>query len=312
MTQNFGYNPNPEASAAMADAQPRCYGEQIESLVRDDDGGDVFAYRALVWLLKQIPALANRWLLFLDGSLRLRSRNQGPYGTCVGMGTATALDLMQAWNIAEQGQAESLPALHSAVGAYGLARHASNDLGRHDGSYGSATIKAMLNWGLLYQMKYGAYDLSDYNGDTARLWAYRGVPAAMAVEANQHRLTAYQRVKSGEEVWALAGIGRPTIMCSQVGWNGSRDSDGAIRRNGRWAHCMCAGAARRTTSSGRRLILVMQSYGDNGIKGPYFSDQPLGSFYADIDDIDAAVRQGDSWAVADVNGFEAKGASPWA
>lgn len=312
MTLDGGYIPNPEAADALADSQSLCYGDQIAAMVAADNGRDVYAYRAVVHLLGRSAYLRGRHLKYDGERWRLRARNQGRVGSCVGMGTANALDVMQAYNITEEGQAESLPYRHSADAMYGISRHAIGMFSGKDGSYGAAAIRGGMEIGLLYERAYDGVDLESYSESRARQWASSGVPPAMRDEAGRHKLVAYQRVTSGEQAWALAGAGRPIIMCSQVGWDGERDADGAIRRSGRWAHCMAAGAARRTTRSGRRLLLVLQSYGSDYVKGPYYADQPLGSFYADVEDIDAAVRQGDSWAVSDAAGFAARGGDPWA
>lgn len=291
------------------------YRAALDVVAAGDDHRDVFAYRALVDVCRRSRALASRWLA-VDGTYRrLVARSQGAYGLCVGFASATILDIRAALDIVAGGDAEYLPALYSADGMYGLARMAAGDTSRGDGCYGSAAIRAMIQLGTLHQMQYQArgstvYDLRRYSGKRGRefgsSWNARAYQPLWEA-ARKRRVDGYYRVRSGEEAWTLAGLGYPWIMCSSVGFAGKRDADGAIEPRGRWMHAMAGGLARRTTASGRKLILVMNSYGNDWTSGPYFADQPLGSFYADVEVIDRMVRHNDSWAIVGVEGFEAKG-----
>jgi hypothetical protein len=110
-------------------------------------------------------------------------------------------------------------------------------------------------------------------------------------------------VKSAEEGWALLGAGYTVNMCSSLGFQGSRDQEGIIRRRGSWSHSMAV-TSRRTTQSGARLVLVHQSWGDDWTGGPYWQDMPWGSFWIHLEDFDAAIRQGDSFAHARYQGFK--------
>lgn len=291
-----GYTPNPEATEAFVRSLPPVYAEQVSALTDEaDDGRDCLNYRYLTGLIRQYGD-AVRWI---NDKKQLRSRNQNPAGTCVGFGTAMALDVSAAGDIVVRNEPERFAGTFSATWCYGASRDISGNLGRRDGSYGGAAAKAIREWGTLLQVG----ELEAYDFERARDWARRGVPEGLKLKAAQHKVVHTARLKSVEQAWSCIGNCYPFNMCSNVGWERERDSDGAIRRSRKdWAHSMSV-TSRRTTSSGRRLFLVHQSWGDNWTKGPYFEDQPLGSFWADWDDVDRAVLQSDSFTYSGYEGF---------
>lgn len=288
-----GWIPHPTETEAFARSLPPLYAEQASALQEDDDNEDRLAYRHLTALIERHDQ-GDRWLK--DG--RLNSRDQNPAGTCVGFGTATPMDVLAACDIAIRKEPERWVTTFSADWCYAASRHISNNLGRGDGSYGSAAAQAIREWGTILQLG----ELSGYDFERARLWARRGVPSSLRTEAGEHKVVHTARVVDADAAWSLVGNYYPFNMCSDIGWNNDRDSDGAIRRDGSWSHSMGV-TSRRTTPGGRRLFLVHQSWGNNWTDGPYWEDQPLGSFWADFDDIDQAVRQGDTFAYSGYEGF---------
>ena len=289
-----GYKPDPEGTEAFVRTLPLSYAIQALALKEDDDGRDCLNYRNLTRLIK-LHGDIDRWL---NESNQLRSRNQNPAGTCVGFGTATPLDILAACDITCRNEPELFKGTFSPDWCYGASRDISGHLGRSDGSYGGAAAKAIREWGTLLQID----ELEQYDYKKTRWWARYGVPEELKSLADPHKVIFTTRLEDAEEAWSCVGNGYPFNMCSNVGWNGDRDSDGAIRRKGSWSHSMGV-TSRRTTPGGRRLLLVHQSWGDNWTGGSYFEDQPLGSFWADFKDIDKAVQQGDSFSYSGYEGF---------
>lgn len=290
-----GYKPDPVATEAFVQSLPTSYAIQAMALKDDDDNRDMLNYRNLTKLIKSHVQSAARWL---NDKGQLHSRNQNPAGTCVGFGTATPLDILAACDIAVRNEPERYEGTFSPDWCYGASRDISGNLGRWDGSYGSAAAKAIREWGTLLQLE----SLDQYDYQRARYWARVGVPDEMKTKARPHKVIFTTRLKDIEQTWSCIGNGYPFNMCSNIGWKGNRDSDGAIKRKSSWSHSMGV-TSRRTTPSGRRLFLVHQSWGDNWTGGPYFEDQPLGSFWADWDDIERAIKQGDSFAYSGYEGF---------
>jgi hypothetical protein len=298
-TQNFGYFPHPEETEQFVATLPRSYWEQADLLVAADDNRDALNYRALVALLKQQNS---PWVRDVDGSIRLVSRNQGPAGTCVGFGTCTTCDVVAAADIAVRKEPESWMAMFAADALYAIGRHASGDLGRGDGSYGSAAAKGIREWGTVHQLVYDKIDLREYDYRRARSWAATGVPNEIRQLCGEHKFNSTIRIESIEQAWSLIGNGYAFNMCSGLGFQGNRDKEGAIAQRGGWSHSMAV-TSRRTTESGRRLFLVHQSWGDNWTGGPYWQDQPLGSFWADWEAIARGIRGRDCFAYAGYQGF---------
>jgi hypothetical protein len=197
----------------------------------------------------------------------------------------------------------------AADGLYALSRDISGDLGRGDGSYGSAAAKGIRECGVIHQRKYGDVDLTSYSADRCRAWAMKGVPQVVKDEAKKTPMRATTLLKSVEQAWAATGNGYAFNMCSDVGWDSQRDSDGACRRSGSWGHSMAV-TSRRTAGS-RRLFLVHQSWGNDWTGGPYWLDQPLGSFWADWDSIERAILQGDCFVYGDYDGFPRRQLPNW-
>jgi len=222
-------------------------------------------------------------------------------GNCVGNAEALITSTTQAVDIIEKGHPELFKYMGSPEALYAIGREAGNMLGSGDGCYGSAMADGETTIGTLWQTKYGDIDLSDYSVSRCKQYGRSGIPSSLREEALKYKiLTAYQ-VKSVDEAWSLIGAGYAINQCSNIGWNGSRDSEGAIRRSGSWGHSMAI-IGRRTTKSGRKLFLIMNSWGDEWTNGPLFEDQPTGSFYADYQDVAIAIGQDDVFVKIDVNG----------
>lgn len=221
---------------------------------------------------------------------------------CVGFGTHTAADTTAACDRIRRNSPSAVPALISPEWCYGASREISNTLGRSDGSYGSAAAKAIRQWGVVHQKKYPTVDLTEYDMARCRNWAAVGVPDELKPIAEPHKMLHTTNVKTAQEAWTLIGNGYGINMCSNMGWDGPRDSEGIIKRNGSWGHSMAI-SSRRTLKSGQRLLLIHQSWGDKWTSGPYWQDQPLGSFWAFIEDVEQGLKRGDSFAYASFEGF---------
>ena len=296
----FGWTPNPAATAAFVARLPTIYRDQIEEVCAEDDERDALNYRALTACLSS--AGLSHWLRERDGVACVRSLNQGPVGSCVGNAEARLLDVLAAVEICLGGEHEEFLATFSPDGLYGLGREKGGMLGRGDGLYGSAIADAVREWGTLHQVVYGAIDLRKYDPDRCREYGRVGVPKELKKLAVEHRVLHTALVRNAKEGWALLGAGYTINMCSSLGFQGRRDNEGVISRRGSWAHSMAV-TARRTTQKGDRVVLVHQSWGDDWTSGPYWEDQPWGSFWIRLEDFGAALAQGDSFVHAQYQGF---------
>jgi len=292
--RHFGWVKDPAGYTAYAATLPSAE-DFWDHLRASDDGSDRYSYRALRLCLED--AKLDRWLV-LDGNYaRIRSYDQGSIGSCVGNADAKRWAYMAALDIYLRLDPEEFVGMGCPEIAYGLSREMAGMLGRGDGSTGYGMAQANTEFGSAAQAVYGKYDLRDYSVQTCRQFGLRGVPKEIKAVAGQHKYSQYLRVDTAEKAWLCAGAGLPVNQCSSVGWDDprGRDEDGALRPRGSWGHSMCLGAARRTTKKGRKLILIDQSWGPDWTSGPYWLDQPEGSFYADLDAVGEAVSEGDSF-----------------
>lgn len=292
--RHFGWVKDPAGYTAYA-ATLSSAEDFWDHLRAGDDGSDRYSYRALRLCLEDTKL--DRWLV-LDGDLaRIRSYDQGSIGSCVGNADAKRWAYMAALDIYLRLDPEEFVGMGCPEIAYGLSREMAGMLGRGDGSTGYGMAQANTEFGSAAQAVYGKYDLRDYSVQTCRQFGLRGVPREIKAVAGQHKYGQYLRVDTAEKAWLCAGAGLPLNQCSSVGWDDprGRDEDGALRQRGSWGHSMCLGAARRTTKKGRKLILIDQSWGPDWTSGPYWLDQPEGSFYADLDAVGEAVSEGDSF-----------------
>jgi hypothetical protein len=144
---------------------------------------------------------------------------------------------------------------------------------------------------------------------TCRTFGARGVPAPLKEWAKAHRTTAHAAVNDTQTAWTLLGHGYAFNICSGIGFQGRRDDEGVIRRAGGWSHSMCV-SSRRTSKRHGRLFLVHQSWGPNWTSGPYYLDQPLGSFWITEGDLAIVLRAGDTFSSTGYRGFEARPTLP--
>tara|TARA_R100000149_G_scaffold37877_1_gene14570 strand:- start:1767 stop:2753 length:987 start_codon:yes stop_codon:yes gene_type:complete len=268
--------------------------EEVDRLIKDDPGGDTFSYR---YLAKFKPEE-------YDSNNRLNAKNQGSVGSCVGVATARLIDHLQAIDIYLRQDSETFCDLVSPEWCYATSREAAGMLGRSDGSTNSGQLKALQQDGVLFQRKYGVYDLRKYSPNLCRVWGRWGVPDELRVEGAKHVLLKSFRVRSVDQWWSLAGAGYPINLCSGWGGTGYRDSEGYMRKSGRWMHAMGNPAARRLHPKKGRSFLICNSWGNQWAKkgSIWPEDMPHGSFWISESDASWIVRNGEVIAYADFKG----------
>lgn len=306
---NFGYQPNPAATAEFLSEldQPRfaqAGKECMENVVKQD----TFLYR---YADEAHRAVYGKPFTAWD---------QGSAGTCVSFGWGVGSYIGQAvsW---KQGELPAPPKLVATEPIYGGSRTFARlppvtFAGYSDGSYGAAAARWVAGkckdpavGGILYREVVGKFDLSRYSIDRSREWGAYGPPREIATAAAAHRALAVAQVTTWDELVAAITSGYCVPICSDVGFAATkvRDKDGFLPRGGQWSHCMCCISVRFADGPGKRDgALVLNSWNTTWVTGPKWpSDQPDGSFWASRADIEAILRQGDSFAIGGVSGF------PW-
>ena len=297
----FGYQPNPEGVREfLAELKEPTFAQAGADAMRQAAGRDTFLYRATaIAHQKRYGTPRPVW-------------NQGNHGSCVsfafglGVTTAESVDYV-AGKLKE-------PPLNCATeplyaGSRTLARlpPQERNLGG-DGSYGGAAARWITGrckdpsvGGILYRTQYGPFDLREYSIPRSQDWGRNGVPAELAKLAAKVRAKCVQ-VNTWQELCAAIERGSPVAICSQVGYGPIprvRDEHGALTRGTPWSHAMVATSVRhRENGSPFDAALIENSWTPSWVSGPRWPpDQPDGSFWARRQDVEAALAQGDSWAI---------------
>jgi hypothetical protein len=229
--------------------------------------------------------------------------NQLNAGTCCAFATVHALMETIAAEIL-LGDPEA-PVIPSPEVIYAISRVnvGGGRLGRGDGSTGAWVAKAARDFGLVEMTQIGEYDLSKYSPGRAQDWGWRGVPKVILEAAKAHPITDITQIRTFDEACIAIASGKGIIIASSIGYNGRRDSEGFIKPSGRWLHAMNGNSY--TRRPGKRWgLFILNSWGfryhTGGLSHP---DMPPGGFWVDPEHFERMARQGDTWAVAGVNGW---------
>lgn len=229
--------------------------------------------------------------------------NQQSVGCCVGCGWKHCADVCQATAIAAGRSFEWKPVSVEVI--YGGSRV---DVGGRrisgDGSVGAwAKEYVASKGGIAAMQKYASADLTTFSPARARDFGRRGVPPDIAAAAKEHPVKGCALVKSWPDVKRAVQQGYPVAVCSDQGFTMERDSTGRCRPQGVWPHCMAIIGVRGNPEG----AFILNSWGDSAHTGPVWpEDMPVAGFWVDAVVIDRMVRQGDSFALADVEGFPAR------
>lgn len=252
------------------------------------------------------------WRLAIKGrnGHTIPARDQGQVGSCVSFGYAAAVEYTMAVQVAIAKERQTLPDICQEA-IYAGSRVEVNG-GRvpfnGDGSTGAWGAKWLeTTGGALARGKYGNHDLTAYDVQRCKQWGTRGVPDELEPEARKHKAKC-SLVASATEAKKALQQGYAIAVCSDQGFSNTRDADGFARAQGSWAHCMAI-IGYRADKPG---FLILNSWGSGWITGPKgkFEDTPDGSFWAAESTVDRMLKQGDSYAVANADGFRKRKIDP--
>lgn len=219
-----GYVPNPEATAAIVASLPHRSFASTPAGQGAAVDVDAFAWRPLAKLM---------------GVDKLPARDQGQVGSCVGNGSATAVDVTAACEIVLAKQPETYKARVAADALYGECRTISHDLSGGDGSYGGAAANAIRQYGTLHMLDYGpAGDFRKYSATKCKTFNRQAVPGPLLSLAGAHKMHAATLVATPEEARTALQNGYGISVCSNQGFTSTRDADGFARAQGSWSHCV--------------------------------------------------------------------------
>ena len=99
------------------------------------------------------------------------------------------------------------------------------------------------------------------------------------------RAESHANVTTVAQAWAAIGSAYPVLICSNISFEATRNEEGIIAATGHaWPHCMLI-SSRRTSPKYGRLYLVHQFWTPAWTSGPYYLDQPAGSFWITEEDL---------------------------
>ncbi len=211
-------------------------------------------------------------------------------GDCVSFGHAHANDLLQCIEIG-LGEPTDYKETDTEF-IYATSREIAGILSNQDGSFGSAAVKAMTQWGIVSREMLGSDGA--YAGSRAKSWGRTGAPQNVKDMAKPYLLGGAALVKTWDELVAAITSGYPVTICSDQGFTMTRDQNGFCDAHGSWGHCMGVSGIRFDIEG----ACVDQSWGKNTPDGPQVLGQPSFSFWAHRQTIERILSQGDSWAIS--------------
>lgn len=284
-----GWTPDyDEIDRLVSDLEFKSFGEAAPHLTDDGIGETNLLYRALVNVRGSWP----RYVQLI--------------GDCVGMGFSRAVMILSAVEILS-GERELYAGDIPSEDIYAGARIeiGRGQLGNSDGAVGAWAAEYIKQYGTLLRKVYGSIDLRQYDGNRARNWGNRGVPDELEQYSREHTVGLYTPINSYEEARSAINNGYPIAVCSSQGFRDIRDTLGYGIPNGKWMHCMVFCGCH--DGSKPALVCDNTSWPESWISGPkpeWAEDMPEGMFPVHAEIADRMLRQGDSYAISNFNGYK--------
>lgn len=235
-------------------------------------------------------------------------------GSCVGNGGGHAIWYLSAYERIRLGQNE-LPKLPFYLLPYGRSRYYAGMRGRGDGSYGSAFAKAARVDGILAADESGLPPYSDQGGITwgsSQEYAWSDgarISSSWLEKSKKHTVVTTALMRSSDDVRKAIQNGYPVTIASN--WGGqmrpaAKGSPAVLlnRRVTTWNHQMVIIGVWKHPTLGW-IFLILNSWGVSA-HGTPADDTPHGSFWVTEDEVAYIVRQEDSFAFSQFNGFPAQ------
>jgi len=225
-------------------------------------------------------------------------------GDCVAQGSARAINYLSCVQISQRKAFEPPQEYHPAFPPYiyGISRVQIGKGRIHgDGSVGAWAAEGVRVYGVLSA---DVENVPAYSGRVAEAWGKRGPPEEFIEIARQHPVKTVSPVRSAEEVRDAICNGYPVTIASN--WGGRMKPkivDGRLvnERRGTWNHQMCIIGYDGQT--GREpYYYVLNSWGEKAHGAPP-DGSPPGGFWIREKDVEYIVRQGDSFAYSNFEGF---------
>jgi len=232
--------------------------------------------------------------------------SQGSIGSCVAAAASKCVDYLKITEIVngDREQFVNITAIEPIY--YGARVVIGKNRIRGEGAIVAHAVKYISEYGTIARGKYGNIDLSTYSVDRCRKYGQgKGFPKTIEDISKSYLVSQYTRVKSWEEYRDSVANGFPVIVGSKYGYSNETDNEGFCRQNTSWNHCMSGIGV--DDNSNRKGGLIDNSWGPSWLKiRKRKLGQPDGSFWADADNIDKMMRNGDAWSLSQFQGYRKK------
>lgn len=225
-------------------------------------------------------------------------------GSCVSFGAKNAIEHCQAADILIRNQTELLKLIYPPY-LYGCGRvFIGGGKIRGDGSLGVWQAQAVQKYGAVPSDTNG---IPKYNSKTEEDWSYApGPPQEFVSVGKQHLVKTIGKINNWSEAVEAICNGCGVTIASNRGFNMQASSDGFHAPHGRWDHQMsCIGVNDGASQGSYGIILNSWGPDAHGHLKDFDTgeDLPPGVLRVRAEDIDAMIKQDDSWAYSAWDGF---------
>jgi hypothetical protein len=252
-------------------------------------------------------------------------RMQQGIGDCVACGSELACTtLMCMQHIAGEMSFEAEAASETIYGGCRVeVNRGRSPLGNEDGAAGSWAAEWVMNvGGVLLRKDYSQitgnpdHDYRVYNAKKAKEHGYYGCggkndKGALDAVAKKYPVQDTSLIEDVDDCEAAIDNGCTITVASSAGYEGRRNNDGIIRRNGQWPHQMCI-LGKKYTGGGTPLFRLFNSWGKMTVEGPDpgITDKEINdnSWWITPEDLRSMLREQDSYSYSRVKNYAPE---PW-
>ncbi len=308
MRHQFGWSPDPAGVAQIvSDPEVPVY-EMTSQQLAQMGSPEAPADKPPVILFDALQPIHPKW-----------KRGAQAIGDCVSWGWELGTTLAVAVDIHARLRPWVWPGEFATEPYYGGARVEALGKSRggwSDGAYGGAAAKWGTKWGALARIDWSQrtgnseHNLTRYSGDRSKNWGNFGNggaddKGALDQIAREFALSEAPMADSFEKARTVIESGFPVVVCSDQGLSDRRDSQGFVRGQGVWYHCMVFAGVRYD----RPGLLCVNSWGNSwGLQNfwplGYWPEVAKCSAWVDSSTCNRMLKQQDSYAVCGVTGLK--------
>jgi hypothetical protein len=227
-------------------------------------------------------------------------------GDCVSFGAKNAIEYVQFFPMANGDHLNWTMVFPPYLYGCGRVFIGNGQIGSEDGSLGAWQAKAVMEYGAVRKDESG---LPEYSGAIARQWGVNPGPDKKWIElGKQHIVKSAAAVSSWEDMVQAITNGYPITIASNVGFDMKPRADGFHHYSTHWGHQVCAIGVDDDASEPHACILNSWGPDAHGVIKDFKTGDtwPGGTLRVRKADVEAMLREGDSFAYSSFTGFPAQ------